>query len=244
MRTFGRLNAPLSCGLRRDRKCFIDSVKGECYGFSMNERNETIKKWLNINVFLIGVNILIWLILCMQGDTRRAGFMYDHGAMYPPDVLSGEWYRLFSAMFLHFGAEHLISNMFMQYFLGDMLLRALNQWKFAFIYLLAGIGGNVTSLGMMLVTGDLAVAAGASGAIYGIIGALLWVVLRNGGRFESISVPRMLLATAVYIGYGFTTEGVDAWAHLGGAVVGFLAAILLYRTRVSVSVEEWDHTYE
>lgn len=59
MRTFGRLNAPLSCGLRRDRKCFIDSVKGECYGFSMNERNETIKKWLNINVFLIGVNILI-----------------------------------------------------------------------------------------------------------------------------------------------------------------------------------------
>lgn len=210
----------------------------------MNERNETIKKWLNSNVFLMGVNILIWLILCTQGDTRSAEFMYDHGAMYPPDVLSGEWYRLFSAMFLHFGAEHLISNMFMQYFLGDMLLRALNQWKFALIYLLAGIGGNLTSLVMMLVTGDLAVAAGASGAIYGIIGALLWVVLRNGGRFESISVPRMLLATAVYIGYGFTTEGVDAWAHLGGAVVGFLAAILLYRKKVSASVEAWDDTYE
>lgn len=226
------------------KKWFIDTALCECYGFPMNERNETIKKWLNSNVFLMGVNILIWLILCTQGDTRSAEFMYDHGAMYPPDVLSGEWYRLFSAMFLHFGAEHLISNMFMQYFLGDMLLRALNQWKFALIYLLAGIGGNLTSLVMMLVTGDLAVAAGASGAIYGIIGALLWVVLRNGGRFESISVPRMLLATAVYIGYGFTTEGVDAWAHLGGAVVGFLAAILLYRKKVSASVEAWDDTYE
>ena len=110
-----------------------------------------------------------------------------------------------------------------------MLLRALSQWRFAVIYLLAGIGGNVTSLIMMLVTGKVVVAAGASGAIYGIIGALLWVVLRNGGRFESISVPRMLLATALYIGYGFTTEGVDAWAHLGGALAGFLAAILLYR---------------
>ena len=119
--------------------------------------------------------------------------------------------------------------MFMQYFLGDMLLRALRQWRFAVIYLLAGIGGNVTSLIMMLATGNFAVAAGASGAIYGIIGALLWVVLRNGGRFESISVPRMLLATALYIGYGFTTEGVDAWAHLGGALAGFLAAILFYR---------------
>ena len=120
----------------------------------MENRNESIKKWLNINVILIAVNVLVWLIMCVKGDTRSAQFMYEHGAMYPPDVLSGEWYRLISAMFLHFGAEHLISNMFMQYFLGDMLLRALSQWKFALIYVLAGIGGNVTSLVMMLLTGE------------------------------------------------------------------------------------------
>ena len=218
----------------------VDSGHRECYGFPMREKNETIKKWLNINVILIAVNILVWLVMCAKGDTRSAQFMYEHGAMYPPDVMDGDWYRLISAMFLHFGAEHLISNMFMQYFLGDMLLRALSQWKFALIYVFAGIGGNVTSLVMMLLTGEFAVAAGASGAIYGIIGALLWVVLRNGGRFESISVPRMLLATAVYIGYGFTTEGVDAWAHLGGALVGFLAAIILYRRKVSVVIEQRD----
>lgn len=208
-----------------------------CYGFSMDismEKNKDhIKKWLNINVILIAVNIMVWLAMCVKGDTRSAQFMYEHGALFAPDVQNGEWYRLISAMFLHFGAEHLISNMFMQYFLGDMLLRALSQWKFALIYVIAGIGGNVTSFVMMLLTGDLAVAAGASGAIYGIIGALLWVVLRNGGKFESISVPRMLLATALYIGYGFTTEGVDAWAHLGGALVGFLAAVILYRKKTN-----------
>lgn len=204
-----------------------------CYGFPMEKSKECIKKWLNINVILIAVNIAVWLVMCVKGDTRSAQFMYEHGALYPTDVLDGEWYRLVSAMFLHFGAEHLISNMFMQYFLGDMLLRALSQWKFALIYVLAGIGGNVTSFVMMLLTDDFAVAAGASGAIYGIIGALLWVVLRNGGKFESISVPRMLLATALYIGYGFTTEGVDAWAHLGGALVGFLAAIVLYRRKTA-----------
>ncbi|MCI7131585.1 MAG: rhomboid family intramembrane serine protease [Lachnospiraceae bacterium] len=206
----------------------------------MDKVHESIKKWLNINSILIVVNILVWLVLCTLGDTRSAQFMYEHGALYPMDVLNGEWYRLFSAMFLHFGAEHLISNMFMQYFLGDMLLRAFSQWQFALIYLFAGIGGNITSLLMMLVTGDVAVAAGASGAIYGIVGALLWVVLRNGGKFESISVPRMLLATALYIGYGFTTEGVDAWAHLGGALIGFLMAILLYRRKVTVQIEQWD----
>lgn len=198
----------------------------------MEKSNESIKKWLNINVVLIVINIAVWLVMCAQGDTRSAQFMYEHGALYAPDVWNGEWYRLISAMFLHFGAEHLISNMFMQYFLGDMLLRALSQWKFVLVYALAGIGGNVTSFAMMLLTGDLAVAAGASGAIYGIIGALLWVVLRNGGKFESISVPRMLLATALYIGYGFTTEGVDAWAHLGGALVGFLTAVILYHRKI------------
>ena len=206
----------------------------------MDERKRAVKKYLNINVILIAVNLLVWLVMSTMGDTRSAGFMYEHGAMYPTDVLQGDWYRLFSAVFLHFGAEHLISNMFMQYFLGDMLLRALSQWKYVIIYLFAGIGGNVTSLVMMLVTGDFAVAAGASGAIYGIIGALLWVVLRNGGKFESISIPRMLLATALYIGYGFSTEGVDAWAHLGGAAAGFLAAVLLYRKQVTVTIEPWD----
>lgn len=211
-----------------------------CYVFFMETKNETITTWMNVNVVLIVVNILVWLVLCTQGDTRSAQFMYEHGAMFPTDVLNGDGYRLFSAMFLHFGAEHLISNMFMQYFLGNMLLRALSQWKFALIYLLAGIGGNITSLVMMFVTGDFAVAAGASGAIYGVIGALLWVVLRNGGKFESISVPRMLLAVAVYIVYGFTTEGVDAWAHLGGMVAGFVAAILLYRRKITVTLEQWD----
>lgn len=206
----------------------------------MEKNYESIKKWLNINVILIVSNILVWLVMCTKGDTSSAQFMYEHGALYPTNVLGGEWYRLVSAMFLHFGAEHLISNMFMQYFLGDMLLRALSQWKFAVVYVLAGIGGNVASLVMMIVTGDFAVAAGASGAIYGIIGALLWVVLRNGGKFESISVPRMLLATALYITYGFTTEGVDAWAHLGGAVIGFLAAVILYRRKVTATIEQWD----
>ena len=95
------------------------------------------------------------------------------------------------------------------------------------------------SLTMMELSGDYAVAAGASGAIYGIIGALLWVVLRNGGKFESISIRRMLLAMAAYISYGFTTEGVDAWAHLGGAVMGFLAAILLYRKKLTISEAQW-----
>lgn len=193
------------------------------------EQDAARKKWLHVNVLLIAVNSIVWLLLSLRGDTTDGLYMLAHGALYPEQVLAGEWYRLFTAMFLHFGAEHLISNMFMQYFLGDMLLRAICQWKYALIYLLSGVGGNLLSLGVMLLTGEFHVSAGASGAIYGIIGALLWVVLKSCGRFASISVTRMLFAAVLYISYGFTTEGVDAWAHLGGAVVGFLSAAVLFR---------------
>lgn len=184
---------------------------------------------INCNLILIACNILIWLLMSLSGDTRSAYFMMEHGAMVPEYVLGGEWYRLFTAIFLHFGAEHLICNMFMQYFLGDMLLRAVSQWRFTVIYLFAGLSGSVTSLTHMLWSGDYAVSAGASGAIYGLIGALLWVVLRNRGSFEGISLPRMLLACVVYISYGFTDGSVDAWAHLGGAVGGLVLCAILYR---------------
>lgn len=197
-------------------------------------RQDMYRQRLNINILLIAVNCVIWLWQSSLGDTRSALFMMEHGAMVPEYVLAGEWYRLFTSMFLHFGAEHLICNMFMQYFLGDMLLRAVSQWRFAVIYLLAGLAGSVTSLAHMLLRADYAVSAGASGAIYGIIGALLWVVLRNKGSFEGISLPRMLLATALYIGYGFGESGVDAWAHLGGAAGGFVLCIILYRKGKSV----------
>lgn len=197
------------------------------------------KKWININTVLIAVNIIIWIIMTVTGDTQDTLYMYEHGAMYPTNILEGEYYRLFSAMFLHFGAEHLLSNMFMQYFLGDMLLRAMSQWKYGVIYLVAGVGGNITSLLIMLWTGHYAVGAGASGAIYGIIGALLWVVILNGGRFESISISRMLMAVVLYISYGFMTEGVDAWAHLGGALSGFIVAMFCYHKK-ALNKKTWN----
>ncbi len=197
---------------------------------------EKYGRFLNINTLLIAANVAVWLALSAKGDTRDADFMLRHGAMYPWNVLNGEWWRLASSMFLHFGAEHLLCNMFMQYFLGDMLLRALEQWKYALVYLLSGLCGSAASLYMMLKTGDWSVSAGASGSIYGVIGGLLWVVLRSRGRFQSISVPRMLLATTLYVSYGFTTEGVDAWAHLGGAVAGFFITAAAYRGKTAGEV--------
>ena len=197
----------------------------------MEEKKQDIRQFLNINTLIIAVNVLLFLWLSMIGDTRNEAFLLNFGAMYPEFLQQGEWWRLVTAMFLHFGIEHLLSNMFMLWFVGNMLLKALKPWQYAIVYLISGLGGSLASYEMMVLAHDYAISAGASGAIYGIVGALFWVVLRHGGRFETIRTKQMVLAVVCYVSYGFTTEGVDAWAHLGGMVAGFLMTAILYHPK-------------
>ena len=197
----------------------------------MEEKKQDIRQFLNINTLIIAVNVLLFLWLFMLRDPRHGAFLLNFGGMYPEFMQQGDWWRLVTAMFLHFGIEHLLSNMFMLWFVGNMLLKALKPWQYAIVYLISGLGGSLASYEMMVLAHDYAISAGASGAIYGIVGALFWVVLRHGGRFETIRTKQMVLAVVCYVSYGFTTEGVDAWAHLGGMVAGFLMTAILYHPK-------------
>ena len=87
--------------------------------------------------------------------------------------------------------------------------------------------------------GKVTVSAGASGAIFAVVGALLWIMLRNKGRVEDYSGKRLLLMAGLSVAEGITTSGVDNWAHIGGMVSGFLLAMILYRKKheSSVSIE-------
>lgn len=178
------------------------------------------------------MNILVFLVLEWLGDTESAAFMYDHGAMYPDAVLyGGEWYRIFTCMFLHFGIRHLGNNMLILFFLGDNLERALGHMKYVFLYLLSGMAGSILSLVYMTCSGDYAVSGGASGAIFGVIGALIYIVIRNRGRLEDLTAGRLIFMAALSLYYGFTAEGIDNFAHVGGLVSGLLLAVLLYRKK-------------
>ena len=185
-----------------------------------------------VSVGLAAVNVIVFLVLTFLGDTEDAVFMVDHGAAYPELVIGkGEWYRLFTCMFLHFGIDHLMNNMVLLVVAGTQLERALGKIKYLMLYLAAGLGSSLLSLGMMVKTGDLAVAAGASGAVYGIIGALLWVAIRNRGKFENLTTRGLVIMIGLCLYFGFTSTGVDNWGHVGGLVSGFILCILLYRKR-------------
>ena len=93
------------------------------------------------------------------------------------------------------------------------------------------MGGNILSAWWDIQTGEYAVSAGASGAIFGLIGALLYVAIRNRGRIGDISGKGIIFMIILSLYYGFTSTGVDNMAHIGGVLSGFLLSILLYWKR-------------
>ncbi len=190
------------------------------------------KKIVSMTALLILINAGVFLILSMQGMTEDAEFLLHHGAMYVPYVAEGgEYYRLFTCMFLHFGFEHLMNNMIVLLLVGWNLEEAVGRLKFLLIYVASGLCGNVASAVWDIRTGEYAVSAGASGAVFGLIGALFYVALRNRGRIGDISGRGIIFMIAVMLYYGFSNAGVDNAAHIGGLLSGFFFAVLLYRKR-------------
>ena len=178
---------------------------------------------------LILLNILVFLIVEFTGSSQNTMHMLDCGAAFTPMIIQGgEYYRLFTCMFLHFGIYHIANNMLVLFVLGQRLEPVVGKIKFILIYLLGGLGGNIFSFIMEMKSADYAVSAGASGAVFAVMGAMLYVVIRNHGRIQDISVRQMVIMAGFSLYFGFTSTGVDNAAHVGGMVCGFILAAVLY----------------
>lgn len=193
----------------------------------MRQRPEAV-----CTIILIAVNVAVFFILSLFGDTEDAVFMMQHGAMYSDFIIQDhEYYRLFTCLFLHFGIEHLLNNMVILGALGWNLELQTGKIRFLLIYFGSGLFGNVVSLIFHGAAQEYTVSAGASGAIFGLMGALLWVVIANHGKLGRLSGRGMLVMVALSLYFGLSSSGVDNYAHIGGLVCGFLLALILYRKR-------------
>ena len=181
---------------------------------------------------IVLANIIVFVVLELNGSTLDTKFMLESGAALAPLIIDyGQYFRLFTSMFLHFGIEHLFNNMLVLFFIGDNLERAVGKIKFILIYLLSGLGASTLSCIYNYSKGEVVVSAGASGAIFGVIGALLYVVIVNKGRLEDMTSTRLGLLALFSLYHGFTESGIDNIAHIGGFLCGLVLAILLYRRK-------------
>lgn len=196
------------------------------------ENNDNGQQKAYITILLAAINIVVFLWLSMKGMTEDAEFMLRHGAMYVPYIAeAGEYYRLVTSMFLHFGFEHLMNNVVILVIIGWNLELEIGRIKYLFLYFAGGLFGNIVSALWDIHLGNYAVSAGASGAIFALIGALLYVAVRNRGQIGNITGRGIIFMIVVSLYYGFTSTGVDNAAHIGGLASGFILAVLLYRKR-------------
>jgi len=205
------------------------------YDNTPRQQKTFAQEFTPINTAFVIINVIVFFVMSLKGSTEDVEFMLGHGAMFVPSVLEDkEFYRFFTCMFLHFGFMHLTGNMVVLMFLGDNVERAVGKYKFILIYIIGGMIGSLGSFSYALVYNPGIVSAGASGAIFALIGALLWLVIRNKGRLEDMTTLRMCVLIAYALYNGITSEHVDMAAHLFGLVGGFLTAIVLYRKPVNI----------
>ena len=188
---------------------------------------EELKK-APVTVLLILANILVFTAVEFTGGSEDTMHMLQCGAAYTPAIMQGEYYRIFTSMFLHFGPQHLGNNMLVLFVRGGRLERTVGKLKYLLIYLLGGMGGNLLCLFLELDSADFAVSAGASGAEFAVMGAMIYAVIRGRGHIEDLSARQVVIMAAFSLYFCFTSEGVDNAAHVGGLICGFLLAVLFY----------------
>jgi rhomboid protease GluP len=192
--------------------------------------------WLqSATIVLIGLNVLMYLIMVVRGVSAvspNAESVLKWGADYGPLTLHGQWWRMIVSMFLHFGIIHLGFNMLVLFSIGLFMEGLAGRLRFVVLYLVCGLGGSAASLAWH----PSIVSAGASGAIFGLYGALLGFLLRHQGSIapEALAAQRKWALT--FIGYNLLfglRPGVDMAAHLGGLATGFLLGLFLIEPPLS-----------
>lgn len=185
-----------------------------------------------INYIIVIANIVVFGVVALGGNTESASYLASKGGLVAAYVkYKGEYYRLFTSMFLHAGLSHIFNNMLVLTFIGDNLERAVGRWKFVFIYFGSGLIGSVVSYIYYINNNPYICCIGASGAIFGVIGALVYILIVNKGQLEDLKLSRMLIYLVLSVYLGFTSSGVCNVAHVSGFIAGFALAAVCYRKR-------------
>lgn len=185
-----------------------------------------INRWKELPIIsgvLVAINVIVYILGIFFG----AG-LYERGNLNAVDVLiNGEYGRILWSIFLHGGIQHLFNNMLILYFLGAMIEKELGHLCYLLLYLLSGIGGNLLSLYVKVIENQLSSSIGASGAVFGLDGVLLAMVLFAGRRMPSVTPGRVLAMIALSLYNGFSGHNIDNAAHVGGLITGYLSACVV-----------------
>lgn len=206
-----------------------ECVKGAPPVRRYSEMRSISSQQVAVTVTLVAVNVALFVLSMSGGNIASGNRLAPDLALFGPAVAAGEWYRLITAGFLHYGLLHVGFNMYILYQLGQQLEVSLGKVRFALLYLTALLGG---SFGALLISPN-ALTAGASGAVFGLMGALAMQLRSRGINVLQTSIGSLLIMNLVLT---FAIRGISIGGHLGGLVAGAVAGFLLQQTEDSPAV--------
>lgn len=185
-----------------------------------------------VTPLLVAANVVVFLVMAALGVSVIGGHTEDYlrfGANFAPITTGGEWWRLVTCLFIHVGVLHLALNMWALWDSGRLTERLFGNGGFAALYLFGGVCGSCASM----LWNQHVISAGASGAVFGVFGALLACMTVERGSIPPATLNRLRISTSTFVVYslfyGFVQSGVDNAAHLGGLAGGFVMGLSLVR---------------
>lgn len=176
-----------------------------------------------VTYIIIAICIILFILMELSGGSTNSQVLLKYGANLDVLVKNGEYYRLFTCIFLHIGIMHLLCNLYSLYVIGREVENLFGKIKYIIIFILSGIFGSIMSLAFTHNT----ISAGASGAIFGLLGALLYFGMHYrtylGEAIKRSIIPIIVINLII----GFFAEGIDLAAHIGGLVGGVLVAMMV-----------------
>lgn len=175
-----------------------------------------IKRQPFVSIGIVGINLLIFLLCIIFPWFYEKGYCGIHNILYEKEYTKVIW-----SMFFHSDARHIFNNMIIVLFLGSILESQVGHLLYGVVYFISGIGANLFSLAVKWFHQDWAVSIGASGAVFGLDGLLLAMVLLMRDRIE-LDIGRVIFVVFFSLYSGFSQIGIDNAAHMGGLLGGFL----------------------
>ena len=174
-----------------------------------------------ITYILLTINLLIFILMTLAGGSTSTKVLILFGAKVNELILMGEIWRFLTSMFIHIGFLHLAFNLYALWALGTFTEELLGRARFLLIYLISGVGGGIMSF--LFSPG---ISAGASGAIFGLLGALLIYTIKHPELWKSGLGLNLIIVIAINFGLGFLQPQIDIYAHLGGFFSGISIGLL------------------
>ncbi len=179
-----------------------------------------------VTFILLAIMVVYFIFMTLNGGTTSIENLVKYGAMFPPFVTEyDQYYRFITSIFIHIGAMHILFNGYALYVFGPQIERLMGPKKYLLFFVLTGIGGNIATY----IFNYVSVSAGASGSLFGLFGAFLYLVVRHPQVVTPEGKRSILQLLGINLALTFFVPSISITAHLGGLIMGFLLSFVFIK---------------